>query len=152
MSRPYKVFKIHNGTVIDHILSPMALKIINILKIEEQGIISIGMNFYSEEIGKKDIIKIENVYLDKKETDIIALFSPRATINIIRDGKVVEKRKIDMPNRIKEIVKCPNPKCVTNHYNDCPTNFIVERYDENSTVLMCHYCERETIVKSEIFK
>lgn len=144
--RPYKVFKIENGTVIDHITSRMALKIIDILKIQEQGIISIGINFNSKKIEKKDIIKIENVYLDKKETDLIALLSPNATINIVKNGIVIEKRKIDMPKEIQEIIKCPNPICVTNNYHDCKTKFTVVRYDENSTIVRCHYCERETPV------
>ncbi|MBN2545332.1 MAG: aspartate carbamoyltransferase regulatory subunit [Spirochaetes bacterium] len=144
--RPYKVFKIDNGTVIDHISSRMALKIIDILKVQEQGIISIGINFNSKKIDKKDIIKIENVYLDKKETDLIALLSPNSTINIVKDGIVIEKRKIDMPKEIEGIIKCPNPMCVTNTYHDCSTKFIVVRYDEASTILRCYYCERETPV------
>jgi aspartate carbamoyltransferase regulatory subunit len=150
--RPYKVFKIENGTVIDHIASPMALKIIDILKVKEQGIISIGINFYSEKIGKKDIIKIENVYLDKKETDLIALISPHSTINIIKSGKVVEKRKIEMPQEIISVLKCPNPICVTNNYNDCSTKFYVVRYDEQSTIVRCHYCEREAHVEPPMIK
>lgn len=149
--RLYKVFKIQNGTVIDHISSPMALKIIDILGIKEQGIISIGLNFSSSKTGKKDIIKIENVYLDKSHTDIIALFSPKATINIIKDGKVIEKRTIDMPEIIESVIRCPNPTCVTNNYRDCNTKFIVERTDETLTYARCYYCERETIVKPELF-
>ena len=70
--RAYKVFKIENGTVIDHIKSPLALKIIEILKLQQNdGILSIGMNFDSKRIGKKDIIKVENISLSKKETDLI---------------------------------------------------------------------------------
>lgn len=144
--RSYKVFKIENGTVIDHINSNMALKIIEILKIKEQGIVSIGINFDSKKCQKKDIIKIENVYLDKNETDKIALISPNATINIIKNSKVIEKRNIEMPKEITGIVKCPNPMCVTNNYHDCDTKFFVEGYDEYSTVVRCNYCEREVLV------
>jgi len=150
--RPYRVYRIANGTVIDHIVSPMALKIIDILKIREQGIVSIGMNFFSKKISRKDIIKIENVYLDKKETDIIALISPKASINIIKDSKVIEKRQIDMPEEIIGILKCPNPMCVTNNYHDCETKFKVVTYDENSTLVECHYCERETHVEPAMIK
>ena len=150
--RSYKVFKIENGTVIDHILSHMALKIIDILQIKEQGIVSIGINFDSKKCSKKDIIKIENVYLQKKETDIIALISPEATINIIKNSKVIEKRKIELPEQIYGIMKCPNPMCVTNNYHDCDTNFSVKRYDEFYTVVRCFYCERESIVDPSIFK
>jgi aspartate carbamoyltransferase regulatory subunit len=150
--RVYKVFKIQNGTVIDHIISHMALKIIDILKIKEHGIISIGINFDSKKGGKKDIIKIENVYLEKKETDIIALISPEATINIIKDSEVIEKRQIEIPKQIYGVMKCPNPMCVTNNYNDCNTNFTVERYDESSTVVRCFYCERESIVDPSLIQ
>jgi len=149
--RPYKVFRIQNGTVIDHIISPMALKIIDILKIKGQGIISIGINFDSKKNKKKDIIKIENVYLDKKATDLIALISPESTINIIKNSKVIEKRQIEMPKEIIDIVKCPNPMCVTNNYHDCYTKFYVVSY-EKSTIIRCHYCERETVVIPALIK
>lgn len=150
--RLYKVFKIENGTVIDHIMSHKALKIIDILKIKEQGIVSIGINFDSKQCGKKDIIKIENVYFDKKDTDIIALISPKSTINIIKDSKVIEKRQIEMPSQILSIMKCPNPMCVTNNYNDCDTKFSVERYDDSHTVVRCFYCERESVVDPSLIK
>ncbi|MCG8570121.1 MAG: aspartate carbamoyltransferase regulatory subunit [Spirochaetes bacterium] len=142
--RAYKVFKIKNGTVIDHIVSPLALKIIDVLKLGKQGIISIGINFDSSKIEKKDIIKVENIYLEKSQTDIIALFSPSASINIIKDSKVIEKRQIEMPEVIDGLLKCPNPKCVTNNYPDCETKFLVDRFDESSTMVRCHFCERET--------
>ena len=150
--RSYKVFKIENGTVIDHIASPMALKIIEILKIKEQGIVSIGINFDSKKIHKKDIIKIENVYLDKKSTDIIALISPKSTINIIKNGEVIEKRHIEMPKEIIAIMRCSNPICVTNNYHDCKTKFFIVRYDEHSTIVRCYYCEREIIVDTSLIK
>ena len=152
ISDKIKVFKIENGTVIDHIVSPMALKIIDILGIKKEGEISIGINFDSKKIGKKDIIKFENIYLDKNETDLIALFSPHASINIIKEGKVIEKRKIEMPSEIISILRCPNPTCVTNNYKDCDTKFILERYDENSTTVRCSYCEKETQVTWELIK
>ena len=150
--RAYKVFKIENGTVIDHINSPMALKIIDILKVKDQGIVSIGLNFDSDKTGKKDLIKIENVYLEKEQTDIIALFSPHASINIIKNSQVIEKRKIEMPEVITSVLKCPNPKCVTNNYHDCETRFVVESYDESSTVVRCEYCERDTQVVPDMLK
>ncbi len=150
--RSFRVFKINNGTVIDHILSPMAIKIIDILGIKNHGgIVSIGMNFPSKLIGKKDIIKIENVYLDKKHTDIIALLAPNATINIIKDGKVVEKRRMSPPDLIESIIKCPNPKCVTNNYHDCPTKFTMQEMKGKTTNVKCFYCERETTVFPEMF-
>lgn len=148
--RTYKVYKIENGTVIDHITSPMALKIIDILKLEDHGIISIGINFDSKKTGKKDIVKVENVYLDKNETDLIALFSPSASINIIKEGVVIEKRQIEIPKVINAIIRCPNPNCITNHYNDAKTKFIIEGYDDHITTGRCHYCERETHITPDL--
>lgn len=150
--RSFKVFKIDEGTVIDHITQSMALKIIELLGIQNQGIISIGLNFDSAKTGKKDIIKIENVHLDKKHTDLIALLSPKATINIIKNGEVIEKRPIEMPKIIDKVIRCPNPTCVTNKYHDCESKFTVEHYDENKTYARCFYCERETIITPDLVK
>lgn len=150
--RAYKVFKIENGTVIDHIKSPLALKIIEILKLQQNGIISIGMNFDSDKTSKKDIIKVENVYLSKTETDLIALFSPTATINIIKNGEVIEKRLLEMPDFAYAILRCSNPTCITNHYHDCETKFEIHKLDEKNTIARCVYCERETPVVPEMIK
>ncbi len=150
--RAYKVFKIENGTVIDHIKSPLALKIIEILHLQNNGIISIGMNFDSDKTAKKDIIKVENVYLSKTETDLIALFSPTATINIIKNGEVIEKRLLEMPDFVFSILKCPNPTCITNHFHDCDTKFEIFKLNEKTTNARCVYCERETPVVPEMIK
>lgn len=150
--RPYKVFKIENGTVIDHIAAHTALKIIDILQLKGEGILSIGINFDSKLSRKKDIIKIENVYLDKKETDIISLISPESTINIIKKGSVVEKRRIEMPKEIVGIMRCPNPMCVTNNYHDCETRFYVGNSSEQPAQVRCFYCERDIIVDPSLIK
>lgn len=150
--RAYKVFRIENGTVIDHIQSPLALKILDILKPEKNGIVSIGINFDSDTTGKKDIIKVENVYLSKEETDIIALLSPTATINIIKNGEVIEKRKLSMPEVVTSIMKCPNPTCITNKHSDCTTKFYIRNDDNKNNVAICHYCERETMLIPELMK
>lgn len=139
----YKVYAIEDGTVIDHIPCMKALKVIDILGLENQGIITIGINFSSQKLGKKDIIKIENKYLKKEETDKISLIAPTATINIIRDGKLREKRKIEMPYEYINIVKCLNPNCITSK-SDVPTRFKIVKKDP--LILRCHYCER--IVRS----
>lgn len=150
--RVYKVFSIDNGTVIDHIKSPLAMKIIEILKLQHNGIVSIGINFDSKQTGKKDIIKVENVYLSKEETDLIALFSPSATINIIKNGSVIEKRHLEMPENVTDILRCPNPTCITNKYSDCKTKFEITKVDDKNYVARCHYCERETPILPEMIK
>ena len=137
--KTYKVYAIKDGTVIDHIPARRALKVIEILGLENEGILTIGIGFSSEKLGRKDIIKIENKYLKKEETDKISLIAPQATINIIKDWKLKEKRKIELPDEYIGIVKCPNPNCITSK-EEVTTRFKV--INRNPLILRCHYCER----------
>jgi aspartate carbamoyltransferase regulatory subunit len=137
--KAYKVYAINDGTVIDHIPATKALKVIDILGLENEGILTIGIGFSSEKMGKKDIIKIENKYLKKEETDKISLLAPGATINIIKDGKLKEKRRIERPDEYINIVKCRNPNCITQHSN-IKTKFRVVK--TSPLTLRCHFCER----------
>lgn len=137
--KAYKVFAINDGTVIDHIPSTKALKVIDILGLENEGILTIGIGFSSEKMNKKDIIKIENKYLKKEETDKISLIAPNATINIIKNGKLKEKRKIELPEEYIDIVKCRNPNCITSG-KDIKTKFKIVSL--SPLILRCLYCER----------
>ena len=119
MSKPEKeliVSKIRNGTVIDHIPAGTALQVLNILGItgREGYRVALVMNVDSKKLGKKDIVKVENRELKSEEVNKIALIAPTATINIIRDYKVIEKVKVRLPDMIENIIKCPNPICVSN--------------------------------------
>ncbi|HMA68835.1 MAG TPA: aspartate carbamoyltransferase regulatory subunit [Candidatus Mcinerneyibacterium sp.] len=147
--RPYKVFKIEKGTVIDHIPAPKGLLVLEILGKENDGIVSIGLNFDSNKVGKKDLIKFENKIIDKEETDKIALVAPEATINIIENGEVTEKRSIDVPQRIHGFLKCMNPNCIVNVEN-LESKFKV--IDENPVKLRCDYCERVWEVKYDMIE
>jgi aspartate carbamoyltransferase regulatory subunit len=145
--REYRVFAIEEGTVIDHIPSPLALKVLQILNLSKDGIMSIGLNFPSKKLGQKDLIKIENMYLKEEETNKIALIAPTATINIIKHHKLAEKRKIKLPDVIIDIMKCPNPICITNH-ETMHTQFTIS---ENSPISgRCYYCEREFVVTPDL--
>lgn len=137
--RPYKVYKITNGTVIDHIPGGNALKVIEILGMPKGGIVSIGMNFDSTKLGKKDIIKIENKYLTQDEANKIALIAPTATVNIIRNSERVDKIKLNIPEILENILRCHNPKCVTNN-EEVDTKFYID--SKNPLKIRCHYCER----------
>src|ERR671923_2910001 len=114
------VRRIKDGTVIDHIESAKALLVLRALNItgKEGNVITVALNVPSSKHGKKDIIKVENRFLETTETNKLALIAPRATINIIREYKLVEKRKIQLPDSIVAIFKCPNLKCVTNSNED----------------------------------
>ncbi len=111
-----QVSAIKDGTVIDHIPASSLFKVINILgldKIEKQ--ITFGTNLESKRLGLKAIIKLADIFFVDKEINKIALVAPEAKLNIIKDYKVVEKKIVEVPDTIKGIAKCGNPKCITNH-------------------------------------
>ena len=135
------VSALENGTVLDHIPAEnvyKALRILNLKGIENQ--ITIGINLNSKQHGKKGIIKIADKFFEDDELNKLALLAPEATVNVIRDFKVVETKKVELPKEISGIAKCMNPKCVTNH-QPITTRFTVN-VKGNETSLLCHYCEK----------
>ena len=136
------VRRIKEGTVIDHIESGKALTVLRILNITgaEGNVITVALNVPSSKHAKKDIIKVEDRFLKKDETDKLALIAPTATINIISDYKVVEKRRIQLPDAIIGIFRCPNLKCVTN--SDDYISPSIDIIDKQKIVLKCRYCAR----------
>lgn len=134
-----KVTALYKGTVIDHLAGGSALKVIEALGIGMEGPATIGLNFESKKHEVKDLIKIENKELTQEEINKIALISPGATCSIIRNFKVVEKIRPELPDRVEMLVECNNPSCVTNKY-EIPTVFIVRERDPIR--LRCYYCER----------
>ena len=137
------VSALENGTVLDHIPAEnvyKALDILNLKGIESQ--ITIGINLASKVHGKKGIIKIADKFFEDEELNRLALIAPKATVNVIRDFKVVEKKKIVMPEEIHGVAKCRNPKCVTNHQ---PVKTWFKTIDNGNEIsLLCHYCEKIT--------
>ena len=137
------VSALENGTVLDHIPAEnvyKALDILNLKGIESQ--ITIGINLASKLYGRKGIIKIADKFFEDEELNKLALIAPKATVNIIRDFQVVEKRKLVMPEEIHGIAKCRNPKCVTNHQ---PIKTWFKTIEEGNEIsLLCHYCEKIT--------
>lgn len=139
-----KVQFIKNGTVIDHISSGMALKVLKILKVDENigSTVSVLMHVQSKHTTWKDVVKIEDRELDPKEVDKIALIAPQATINIIRNFNVAEKRKVTLPDSVRGIVRCTNPNCVTNSVKGEPIEYKFIVTNKDPPKLMCQYCER----------
>ena len=140
------VSALENGTVLDHIPAEnvyKALDILNLKGIESQ--ITIGINLASKIHGKKGIIKIADKFFEDEELNKLALIAPNATVNVIRDFKVVEKKKLEMPKEVIGIAKCRNPKCVTNH-QPIKTRFATVRKN-NEIQLLCHFCEKITTTK-----
>lgn len=138
-----QVSAIENGTVLDHIPSKQLFRVIDILQLQDSdNQITFGINLDSKDLGKKSIIKIANRFFRDDEINRIALIAPKATINIIRNFKVVEKKVISIPNVITGIAKCMNPMCVTNN-QDIETKFNT-LVNKEEIELQCCYCEKIT--------
>ncbi len=135
-----RVSKIKNGTVIDHISGGYALDVVKILGItgKEKRVMTIAVNVPSRRFGVKDIVKIEGRALNSAEVNKIALVAPHASINFVKDYKVIEKLVVKLPNEISGIVKCVNPVCITNSEEPVVSKFSVESVEPLR--LKCHYC------------
>jgi len=145
-----KVSAINNGTVIDHIPSENLFKVISILGLQKvKSQITFGANFESEKLGSKAIIKLSDVFFEDDEINKISLIARNAKLNIIRDYEVVEKRVVVVPDEVIGIVKCFNPKCITNN-EDITTHFSV--ISKNPLDLKCKYCEKITHEDQMIIK
>ena len=140
------VSALENGTVLDHIPADNVYKALDLLGLKDiENQITIGINLNSKAQGRKGIIKIENRFFEDEELGKLALIAPMATVNVIRDFKVVEKKKVVLPKEVVGIAKCRNPKCVTNH-QPIKTRFTTaQKGDEIS--LLCHFCEKSSSIK-----
>ncbi len=141
--RPITIAKIQKGIVIDHIPAGHAFVIaqvlgINALARETGDIVAIGINFESPSMGRKDIIKVENLSLTRDMLNVVALIAPYASISRIDNGEVIEKHKVEIPNQVGDIVACPDRFCITNH-EEVPGKFRVVSNDP--LTLSCQYCE-----------
>lgn len=136
------VRRIKDGTVVDHIEGGKGLKVLEALGIDgsDGNVITIALNVPSGKYSKKDIIKVENRYLADYDTNKLAIISPKATINIIKDYKLVEKRRVALPNKIEKIFRCSNPDCITNSSEYIES--VMDVVDKNGLVLKCKYCTR----------
>lgn len=138
-----KVQPIRNGTVIDHISPGMALKVLHVLNIPQPGMtstVTAAINVPSKQMGRKDIVKVEDRELDAGEVNKISLIAPRASINIIREYEVAEKRQVTLPDIVEGIVRCPNPNCITNQAE--PVKSVFKVVEKNPPRLTCGYCDR----------
>jgi len=138
-----KIEPIKNGTVIDHITPTMSLKVLDMLNVDlTNSSVSLALNVPSGKNGKKDILKIENMELREEDVNRIALIAPRATVNLVRDGDIVQKFKVELPDVIKGIVRCMNPSCISNVERE-PVERIFIVINKKNPALKCAYCGRE---------
>jgi aspartate carbamoyltransferase regulatory subunit len=135
-----RVRRIEHGTVIDHITAGQALNVLRILGVSgaTSAVVSVAMNVPSGAIRSKDIVKVEDRELEEEEVDRISLIAPNATINIIRDFEVIEKYRVDLPERLDGVVKCSNPNCISNTNEPVISKFLVNK---KPVELRCIYCD-----------
>ncbi|MBE0649104.1 MAG: aspartate carbamoyltransferase regulatory subunit [Bacteroidales bacterium] len=137
-----KVSAIENGSVIDHIPSQSVFQVIRILNLTEYpNQLLLATNLESQKMGKKGIIKVSNKFFVPQEINKIALVAPSATLIVIRDFNVTEKKQVKVPAQVEKIVKCFNPNCITNN-EEMETHFTV--IDKKELKLRCKYCEKIT--------
>ncbi len=135
------VAAIKNGTVIDHIPADKTFQIVNLLKLQNfRSPVTIGCNIPSKKLGKKGIIKVSGKFLSDDEINRLAVLTPNAVVNTIKNYEVVEKRKVELPNTLRGIIKCNNPKCITNNE---PMETVFNVVDKDRGVVKCHYCDKE---------
>ena len=136
------VRRIKDGTVIDHIDEGKGLKVLEALEIDGShgNVITIALNMPSGKLKKKDMIKVEGRFLEDDDTNKLAVIAPASTVNIIKDYKLVEKRRVSLPNQIEQIFRCSNPDCITNSQEHIEST--MEVMDKDNLVLKCRYCGR----------
>ena len=136
-----RVDSVKNGVVIDHITSGKAMQIYSMLNLDNLDCtVAILKNVPSRKMGKKDIIKIDcNMGIN---FDVLGFISPNITVDVIRDGKVVEKKHIDLPEKLTDILKCKNPRCITSTEQDI--HHICRLTDKENGVYRCIYCDSKS--------
>jgi aspartate carbamoyltransferase regulatory subunit len=130
---------IRSGTVIDHIPSERTLQVVELLAGPEDCYF-MGVNLHSTSVGKKGIVKMVNRRLNEKDLEILSALAPEATVNVIEDFDIVEKKHLAVPEEVVGLFVCPNTRCITNHEP------IVTRFRLGKSVHTCRYCERSFVV------
>lgn len=135
------VAAIQNGTVIDHIPPAKIFEVVNLLHLENvKTSIMVGINLKSHKMGQKSIIKIADKYFTDAELNQLSVVAPNVSLCIIKDYEVVEKREVELPDVVRSVVKCGNPKCITNNE---PMTTVFQVVDKERGIIQCAYCEKE---------
>ena len=131
--------QIKDGIVLDHITAGHSMEIYNVLKLDKLDCtVALIKNADSHKMGKKDIIKISTL-LDL-DLDVLGYLDPGITVNIVRDGKVEERRRLELPQRVVGVIKCKNPRCITSVEQEIVHEFKLT--DPVKKVYRCIYCEQ----------
>lgn len=135
------VGKIEEGFVLDHIPAGKSLSIYHHLQLDKLDCtVAIIKNAKSDKMGKKDILKVE-CDIDQLNLDVLAVIDHNITVNVIKDGEIVEKRVLVLPKEIKNVLICRNPRCITSIEQELPHIFVLG--DEKKEVYRCKYCEEK---------
>ncbi|HAG70406.1 MAG TPA: aspartate carbamoyltransferase regulatory subunit [Lachnospiraceae bacterium] len=136
------VGKIEEGFVLDHIKAGMSLRLYHDLKLDKLEDITVAIikNARSNKMGKKDILKVE-CDIDMLNLDILGFIDHNITVNVIKDGEIVEKKPLRLPERITNVIKCKNPRCITSIEQELPHIFVLT--DPEKEVYRCKYCEEQ---------
>ena len=127
-----------NGIVIYHIAAGLGMMLYKLLHLDRLDCsVAIIKNVHSNKMGKKDIIKVDAAI--DLNTDVIGYVDPNATVNVIRDGKLVEKKAIVLPERLVNVIRCKNPRCISTTEQELPQVFVLT--DREKGVYRCRYCE-----------
>ncbi len=144
-----QVTAIKNGTVIDHIPADKTYQVVSLLQLQNLDTpVTIGYNYPSKKIGRKGIIKVSDKFFTDEEISRLSVVAPNVVLNVIKEYEVVEKKPVVTPDELRGIVKCNNPKCITNNE---PMQTVFNVVDKVHGILKCHYCDKEqNIEKVEI--
>ena len=135
-----RIGHIQNGIVLDHITAGNGMNIYNVLKLGELDCtVALIKNADSPKMGKKDIIKISTLL--ELDLDVLGYLDPGITVNIVRNGKVAERRRLELPQRVVGVIKCKNPRCITSVEQEIVHEFKLT--DPKKKVYRCIYCEQE---------
>ncbi|MGL6261417.1 aspartate carbamoyltransferase regulatory subunit [Vibrio sp. WXL103] len=136
-----QVEAIKNGTVIDHIPAQVGIKVIKLFDMDKSNQrVTIGLNLPSSALGSKDLLKIENVYINEEQANKLALYAPNATVNQIENYQVTRKLPLVLPKQVHDVFECPNSNCIT-HNEPVETSFsVIEK--QQDIRLKCKYCEK----------
>ncbi|MGR5120505.1 aspartate carbamoyltransferase regulatory subunit [Vibrio astriarenae] len=136
-----QVEAIKNGTVIDHIPAQVGIKVLRLFDMDKSNQrVTIGLNLPSSALGAKDLLKIENVYINEEQANKLALYAPHATVNQIENYEVSRKLPLVLPKQVTNVFECPNTNCIT-HNEPIESSFnVIEKNDDIR--LKCKYCEK----------
>lgn len=135
------VGKIEEGFVLDHIKAGKSLSIYELLQLDKLDCpVAIIKNARSDKMGKKDIIKVE-CSPEMLDLDVLGFIDHSITVNIVRDGKIVEKKPLSLPKKITNVIRCKNPRCITSIEQGLDQVFFLA--DEEKEIYRCQYCEEK---------